>query len=78
LRRLIEGEEGHVQLYEFPEAAQKLGIKESTLRRWVAHRKIRHHKVGRLVKFTDEDLDSAVRVVEPVPQAPTVRRRRTR
>ncbi|MFI7430683.1 helix-turn-helix domain-containing protein [Micromonospora sp. NPDC049836] len=45
--------------YTYAEAAAKLRIAETTLRRWVSKGRISCHRVGRLVRFTDEDLDSA-------------------
>jgi excisionase family DNA binding protein len=47
------------QEYTYPEAAQKLRIAETTLRRWVSKNRISCHRLGRLVRFTDEDLASA-------------------
>jgi excisionase family DNA binding protein len=65
--------------YTLEEAAKKLRVSESTLRKWVSRGQIRHHKLGkRLVRFTDEDLMSAFQVVEPLPPTRVVRRRRRR
>jgi excisionase family DNA binding protein len=38
-----------MELYTFSEAASRLRIPESTLRRWVAAGKVAHHRLGRLV-----------------------------
>jgi excisionase family DNA binding protein len=46
--------------YDFAAAAEKLGIAEGTLRHWVARRQIRHHPLGKLVRFSDADLASAL------------------
>ena len=47
-------------MYDFAEAAKKLRISESTLRKWVAKRRVQHHRLGRLVRFTDDDIEAAV------------------
>jgi excisionase family DNA binding protein len=59
--------------YTYAEAAAKLRITEGTLRRWVSKGKISCHRLGRLVRFTDEDLASAYKRTPAVP--PGVRRR---
>lgn len=66
--------------YTYAEAAERLGVSESAVRKWVAGGIMRHHKLGhRLVRFTDDDLLSAFRVVEPTPRAAvTPRQRRSR
>lgn len=48
-------------LLDTKEAADYLGIKKSTLYEWVIQRKIPYTKVGRLLKFRIEDLDSWLR-----------------
>jgi excisionase family DNA binding protein len=40
------------------EAAEYLGISKLTLYGWVSARKLRFVKVGRLVKFKQQDLDN--------------------
>lgn len=47
------------QKYTYAEAAVKLRIAESTLRRWVSKGRVPCHRLGRLVRFTDEDLTAA-------------------
>ena len=42
------------------EAAELLGVSESTIRSWVRDRKISYRKIGKFVRFTDEDLESFV------------------
>lgn len=66
--------------YTYSEAAKRLNVSESSLHNWVANRKIRYHVLGgRLIRFNDEDLRSAFRVVEPVTEVqPAPRRRRRR
>lgn len=51
--------------YTYEEAAVKLRIAVPTLRRWVSKGRISCHRLGRLVRFTDEDLASAF-VATPV------------
>jgi excisionase family DNA binding protein len=51
--------------YTFQEAAGRLGIAESTLRRWVAQRQVPHHRLGRLVRFTEADIEAILRPVPP-------------
>jgi excisionase family DNA binding protein len=48
-----------VQEYTYAEAAIKLRAAETTLRRWVSKGRISCHRLGRLVRFTDEDLATA-------------------
>ncbi|SCL43283.1 DNA binding domain-containing protein, excisionase family [Micromonospora aurantiaca] len=45
--------------YTYAEAAAKLRIAETTLRRWVSKGRIPCHRLGRKVRFTDEDLAAA-------------------
>jgi excisionase family DNA binding protein len=56
------------QMYDFAQAAERLGISESTLRKWVARRRVQHHRLGRLVRFTDDDIAAAVTLVPPIPK----------
>jgi len=46
------------QLLDTKDASEFLGIRKSTLYEWVIQRKIPYIKVGRLLKFRIEDLDS--------------------
>lgn len=48
------------KLYKYKEAAQYLGLKENTVRIWVSQGKIPHYKVGNLVRFSQEQLDSVI------------------
>lgn len=61
--------------YTYPEAAERLRISESTLRHWVSHGKMPHHKLGARVRFTDDDLDF---VLKPSPVLPRPAQRRPR
>ncbi|MGW3610551.1 helix-turn-helix domain-containing protein [Micromonospora sp. NPDC005163] len=47
------------QEYTYAEAAVKLRVAETTLRRWVSKGRVPCHRLGRLVRFTDEDLAAA-------------------
>ena len=64
------------QEYTYAEAARKLRIQPNTLRHWVSAGRISYQKLGRLVRFTDEDLASAYRSVPMTPSTSTARRRR--
>jgi excisionase family DNA binding protein len=66
--------------YTYEQAADKLGISESSLRKKVADGLIPCHRLtaGRLVRFTDEDLLAAFTPVPAATNAPTRRRRRHR
>jgi excisionase family DNA binding protein len=52
------------------QAARLLGVSDETLRRWAEERKIRHTRLpsGRL-RFTLEDINASLEVVEPEVQA---------
>lgn len=66
--------------YTYPEAAERLGIGESTLHRWVAQGRITCVRLGaRLVRFTEADLASAFTRIPPhtAAAAPARRRRHT-
>ena len=59
--------------YTYAEAAERLRISEVTLRSWVSRGKMPCHRLGRLVRFTDEDLEAAF---TPSPALPRGSRRR--
>jgi len=46
------------RLLDYAEAANLLGLAETTLRKRVSRREISHVKLGRLVKFRPSDLDA--------------------
>ncbi|MEU0151574.1 helix-turn-helix domain-containing protein [Micromonospora fulviviridis] len=48
-----------MQEYTYAEAAEKLRIAETTLRRWVSKGRVPCHRLGRLVRFTEDDLAAA-------------------
>ncbi|GIE28929.1 hypothetical protein Ait01nite_019740 [Actinoplanes italicus] len=64
------------QKYTYAEAAAKLGIADTTLRHWVSRGRISHQKLGRFVRFTDDDLASAYQSVPALVGTPNGRRRR--
>ena len=43
------------------EIAEHLGIKRDTVYKWVAHKNMPAHKVGRLLKFQIKEVDEWVR-----------------
>lgn len=47
--------------YSVEEASQHLGIKPTTLYKWIERKKMPAHKVGRLWKFKLEELDQWVK-----------------
>ncbi len=55
------------RLLTVQEAAHLLGIKPQTLYLWVAMKRIAHHKVGRLVRFTEADLSDFVERQRQLP-----------
>jgi excisionase family DNA binding protein len=51
------------QLLTIREAAQRLGLREKTLRRWVALRKIEYIKAGaRAVRISSSEIDRIIEV----------------
>jgi excisionase family DNA binding protein len=52
-------------LWNARQAAQYLGCSVDQVRALVRDRRVRHRRVGRLVRFARDDLDQLVRVVEP-------------
>ncbi len=48
------------RLLTFEETREILGIKPSTLYTWVNMRKIKHIKLGRLLKFRQDDIEEFV------------------
>ncbi len=45
---------------DIKDASVFLGVSISTMRSWVRDNKITYRKIGRFVRFTQEDLDSFV------------------
>lgn len=60
------------------QAAERLGLAESTVRKQAQARVFPHHKVGRLLRFTERDLEriEALTAVEPVSPFQTTRPKR--
>jgi len=48
------------RLLTFEETKEILGIKSSTLYTWVNMRKIKHIKLGRLLKFRQDDIEEFI------------------
>ncbi len=48
------------RLLTFDETRELLGIKPSTLYAWVNMRKIKHIKLGRLLKFRQDDIEEFI------------------
>lgn len=60
------GTKGHALEYTMTTGAEYLGVSVSTLRRLVARGEVNAHRVGaRLIRFTRDDLDRAVKPVNP-------------
>lgn len=53
-----------MKLYNIKEASEALGLKENTLRVWIMNRKIPYTKVGRAVRFTEEQLKAVCKPVD--------------
>jgi excisionase family DNA binding protein len=49
-----------MQLLTVPQAASRLGLRESTLRFWIWTRKIDYVKVGRAVRVSTEMIDALI------------------
>jgi excisionase family DNA binding protein len=48
------------RLLTIAEAAALLGVKAQTLYFWVSQKRVPHRKIGRLVRFTESDLEEFV------------------
>jgi excisionase family DNA binding protein len=48
------------RLLTISEAAALLGVKAQTLYLWVSQKRVPHRKIGRLVRFTESDLEEFV------------------
>lgn len=60
------------------EAADRLGLTESTVRKQAQAKSFPHHKVGRLLRFTETDLEriESLTAVEPANPFQTTRPKR--
>jgi excisionase family DNA binding protein len=56
------------RLLTISEAAQVLGIRPQTLYLWVSQRRIPFRKIGRLVRFTESDLQDFVELGRQPPR----------
>lgn len=59
-----------IRLLTVPEAAALLGVKTQTLYLWVSARRVPHRKIGRLVRFTEADLEEFVNKQLRAPAIP--------
>jgi excisionase family DNA binding protein len=53
-------DEAGAALFTFTEAAERLRVRESWLRRQVTAKAIPHRRIGRVVRFAQHDLDEIV------------------
>lgn len=53
-----------MKLYTVDEAAKRLGIASRTLRMWVYRRSVPYMKVGRCVRFTENQIASMITTME--------------
>jgi excisionase family DNA binding protein len=58
------------RLLTITEAAALLGVKAQTLYLWVSQKRVRHRKIGRLVRFTESDLEEFVARQKQEPTDP--------
>lgn len=58
------------RLLTITEAAALLGVKPQTLYLWVSLRRVPHRKIGRLVRFTESDLEEFVSRQKQLPHEP--------
>jgi len=65
------------RLRSVPEAAAELGVTVSYLKRGAAARTIPHTRLGRVVKFSDADLDGIVSAGAVRPVVSPLRSRRS-
>lgn len=56
------------RLLTVSQAAQQYAVCERIIRRWIADREIRHHRIGRSIRLSPDDLDAfiAKHRVEPI------------
>ncbi len=57
-------------LLSVPEAAALLGIKEDTLRHWLADRRLRFYKIGGRTMLKRQDVDTYIEAQAVNPEAP--------
>lgn len=61
---------GQPLLVDIPTAARRLCVTESWLRRAVTARTVPHHRLGKHVRFSDEDLAAITAASRIIPAAP--------
>lgn len=49
------------RLLTIREASEWLGLRESTLRKWVLEKRISYHKVGRSVRLSSDEVEDLIR-----------------
>ena len=47
-------------LYTIKEVAAKLKVTEATVRKWVLEKRIGYQKVGRLLRFTEKNIEDFI------------------
>ena len=48
-------------MHNVQKAAERLGLKPSTLRAWILHRKISYVKIGRAVRIREQEIERIIR-----------------
>ena len=48
-------------MHSVQKAAERLGLKPSTLRAWILHRKISYVKIGRAVRIREQEIERIIR-----------------
>ena len=48
------------KLYSVKEVASILNVSVSAVRKWILEKKINYKKIGKLIRFTDEDVENFV------------------
>lgn len=51
-------DEGHGNVMTVEEAAHRIGVSPRTMRRLASQRRIRHVRIGRLVRLYEDDVDN--------------------
>ena len=57
----MEGDMTDQKLLTIREASQRLGLRESTLRKWILQKRIAHHKLGRAVRLSANVVEAMIR-----------------
>ena len=48
-------------MHNVQKAAERLGLKPSTVRTWILHRKISYVKIGRAVRIPEQEIERIIR-----------------